>query len=58
MAVDIVAQQQAQTCAYAELHQLASATADCGEAVLEMNEEIAKQWEETCMALQDVTKDS
>ena len=43
MAADTVAQQQAQVCADAELRQLASATADCGEAVLEMNEENTKQ---------------
>ena len=41
-----------------ELCQLASAAADCGNAVLEMNEEIVKQWVETCAALQDVAKDS
>ena len=41
-----------------ELCQLASATADCGNSVLEMNEEIAKQQVETCAALHDVAKDS
>ena len=41
-----------------ELRQLTSATADCGNAVLEMNEEIAKQWVETCAALHDVAKNS
>ena len=41
-----------------ELHLLASATADCGTDVLEMNEEIAKQRVETCAALHDVAKDS
>ena len=41
-----------------ELRQLASATADCGNTVLETNEEIAKQWVETCAALQDVAKNS
>ena len=53
-----MAQQQAQARTNTELHQLASATAVCGEAGLEMNEEIAKHWEETCVALQDVAKDS
>ena len=55
---DTVAQQQAQGRIYVELCQLSSTTADGGEAMLDMNEEIAKQWEETCMALQDVAKDS
>ena len=41
-----------------ELRQIAFAVADCGNAVLEMNEEIAKQWVETCAALHDVAKDS
>ena len=58
MATDTTDQQQEQACAKIELHQLASDTSDCGDAMLEMNEEIAKQWEETCEALQDVAKDS
>ena len=58
VAADTMAQQQAMVHADTELCQLASATADCGNAVLEMNEEIAKQWVEKCAALQDVAKDS
>ena len=58
MVVDTVGQQQAQARADTELRQLACAAADCGEAVLHMNEEIAKKWQETCVALQDVAKDS
>ena len=52
-----MAQQQALAPTNTELRQLASATADCGESVLEMHEEIEKQREETCVALHDVAKD-
>ena len=58
MSMDTMAQQQTQAHANIELHQLASDMADCGDTMLEMNEEIAKQREETCVALQDVAKDS
>ena len=58
VATDTMTQQQAMAQADAKLHQLVSATADCGNDVLEMNDEIAKQQVETGAALHDVAKDS